>query len=78
MYPQTHTIQEAIIHLQAMPEPMRLEVFHYIDILNTQLAKTTQPNTTQPTKKRQAGTAKGVAIFADDFDAPLDDFKDYM
>lgn len=29
-------------------------------------------------KKRQFGSAKGLIGFADDFDAPLDDFKDYM
>lgn len=75
---QTHTIQDAITHLQAMPEPMQLEVFHYIDILNTRLSKTTKPDTAKTNKKRQAGTANGVAIFAEDFDEPLDDFKDYM
>jgi Protein of unknown function (DUF2281) len=26
----------------------------------------------------KAGTAKGLVIIADDFDEPLDDFKDYM
>ena len=29
-------------------------------------------------KKRQAGILKGKIWMADDFDAPLDDFKDYM
>ena len=34
---------------------------------------------TKPTKKRKAGTMKGLVTYmADDFDAPLDDFKDYM
>jgi prevent-host-death family protein len=28
--------------------------------------------------KRKIGTAKGKVRIADDFDAPLDDFKDYM
>ena len=29
--------------------------------------------------RRQAGTAKGLILhMADDFDAPLDDFKEYM
>lgn len=32
-----------------------------------------------PRKKRRAGTMKGlVKYMADDFNAPLDDFKDYM
>lgn len=30
-------------------------------------------------KKRQAGTLKGFLVYmADDFNAPLDDFKEYM
>ncbi len=29
-------------------------------------------------KERQAGDLKGKIWMADDFDAPLDDFKDYM
>lgn len=36
-------------------------------------------NRDKPTKKRRAGTMKGLVVYmADDFDAPLDDFKDYM
>jgi hypothetical protein len=34
---------------------------------------------TQPSKKRKAGTMKGMLKYmADDFKAPLEDFKDYM
>jgi antitoxin (DNA-binding transcriptional repressor) of toxin-antitoxin stability system len=29
-------------------------------------------------KKRQFGSARGLIKISDDFDAPLDDFKDYM
>lgn len=29
-------------------------------------------------KRRRAGTAEGLIWIADDFDAPLDDFKEYM
>ena len=34
-----------------------------------------------PVKKRhpaKAGSAKGLVTIADDFDEPIDDFKDYM
>jgi len=31
-----------------------------------------------PKKYRQAGTMKGMFTMAEDFDAPLEDFKDYM
>lgn len=68
MYLQTYTIQDAITHLQAMPEPLRREAFHYIDFLRTRLDTPSPAEATAKPKKRQAGTAKGVAIFADDFD----------
>jgi antitoxin (DNA-binding transcriptional repressor) of toxin-antitoxin stability system len=29
-------------------------------------------------KNRKAGSAKGLVIMSDDFDEPLEDFKDYM
>lgn len=31
-----------------------------------------------PTDRRQFGSAKGLIKMADDFDAPLEDFKEYM
>ena len=33
---------------------------------------------TEPLKEREFGCLKGQIWMADDFDAPLDDFKDYM
>lgn len=32
----------------------------------------------QKNKKRLIGTGKGKVYISEDFDAPLDDFKDYM
>ncbi|MDZ4874274.1 MAG: hypothetical protein CLLPBCKN_003670 [Chroococcidiopsis cubana SAG 39.79] len=29
-------------------------------------------------RRRQPGNAKGLVIISDDFDEPLEDFKDYM
>lgn len=34
--------------------------------------------TSKPKKARSFGSAKGLVHLADDFDAPLDDFADYM
>jgi prevent-host-death family protein len=31
-----------------------------------------------PKRPRQAGSAKGLITMSDDFDEPLDDFKEYM
>jgi prevent-host-death family protein len=33
---------------------------------------------TKTMKKRKFGTAKGLIKMADDFDQPIDDFKEYM
>jgi prevent-host-death family protein len=32
---------------------------------------------TQPNRKRQIGLSKGLVQMSDDFNEPLDDFKDY-
>lgn len=32
----------------------------------------------QPRGRRRAGSAKGLIWMADDFDAPLEDFREYM
>lgn len=32
----------------------------------------------KPKKERKFGTAKGLIKMSDDFDQPLDDFKEYM
>lgn len=47
--------------------------------LQTVLSTEMVSETSEPAKERQFGTMKGLVIYmADDFDAPLDDFKDYM
>jgi len=33
---------------------------------------------TPPVKRRQSGSAKGLIWMSDDFDQPLDDFREYM
>jgi hypothetical protein len=37
-----------------------------------------QPATPAPAKKRKAGLLKGKIWIADDFDAPLEDLRDYV
>lgn len=76
---QTNNISDAVKHIETLQPAQRKEVFHFIDFLlmrneNNQKAEQTE----KPKKKRQAGTAKGKAVFSDDFDAPLEDFQDYM
>ena len=62
-----------LTRIQQLPEQLRKEVLHYVEFLqskyNTQNRKP---------KNRKAGSAKGKFKLAPDFDAPLEDFKEYM
>jgi hypothetical protein len=58
--------------ISALPAEMKAEVAEFIDFL---LSKKTK----QAKKKKPIfGSAKGKLKISDDFDEPLDDFKDYM
>ncbi len=58
--------------LDSLPENLQQQVADFIDFLMERYAvKTTK---TAP----QTGSAKGKIRMAAGFDAPLDDFKDYM
>ena len=58
--------------IEILPENLKKQVADYIDLL---LKKYSKPNTTI---EAGFGSAKGKIKMADDFDAPLDEFKDYM
>ncbi|WP_093326346.1 type II toxin-antitoxin system VapB family antitoxin [Olivibacter domesticus] len=62
--------------LQALPEHMRAEVADFIDFL-TAKAKISQ-EMPQQSKAPKFGSAKGMFKMHDDFDEPLEDFKEYM
>ena len=59
-------------HLQRLPESIVAEVLDFVRFLEHK-----QPEM-KPQEPRQSGSAKGLVWMADDFDAPLDDFKDYQ
>lgn len=68
-------IDEKIIlsQIQQLPEQLKQEVLHYVEFLQTKYkAKSRKP------KNRKAGSANGKYELAPDFDAPLEDFKEYM
>ncbi len=70
-------IQPVILEkLEALPESLQTEVLHYIEFLLNKYAEQSPAET--PQKKRKAGLLKGKIWMADDFDAPLEDLKDYM
>lgn len=68
--------QTLIEEIQTLPESLKQEVLHFVQFLKQKQAAKTEPE--KPRKKRRAGSAKGEIFMADDFDAPLEDFAEYM
>jgi hypothetical protein len=62
-----------LMQIQQLSEQMRQEVLHYIEFLKQKYAEQNQKN-----QNRKAGSQKGKYELAADFDAPLEDFKEYM
>jgi|688.fasta_scaffold159470_2 mRNA-degrading endonuclease RelE of RelBE toxin-antitoxin system len=65
--------QDQFIQLGSLPEDVRKQVLDFIEFL---MERKKRPE--EPKKKRIAGLAKGMITIPDDFDEPLEDFKDYM
>ncbi len=68
---------QLIVTLNKLPPALQTEILHYAEYLATQYSQTLLSETA-PKSYRQAGSMKGMFIMSDDFDAPLEDFKDYM
>ena len=78
------TEQVLIQQLSQMPEGMKKELFVFVEYLifkyktppsSATAAKADGKNGKKPLK---AGFLKGTFLLADDFDEPLEDFKEYM
>jgi Protein of unknown function (DUF2281) len=65
--------QDLFIKINSLPTDLKKELEDFVDQLVKRMKK--EP---PPPKKRIAGLMKGEIHIPDDFDAPLDDFKDYM
>lgn len=61
------------IKLSTLPDDMKKEVNDFVDFLKSkEIAKE------KAQIQRRAGLAKGLIKMREDFDEPLDDFKEYM
>jgi hypothetical protein len=70
------TEQLIFSQLYQLPENLKWEVLHYIEFL---VKKQTEQNfMAKKLKPRTFGSAKGKYQLAPDFDAPLEDFREYM
>jgi len=77
------TEQLILHHLFLMPEALKQEALHYILYLSNNyekdsLSRFEQIKPRMSEKKPVFGYAKGKYILSSDFDAPLEDFNDYM
>ncbi|MBW4621202.1 MAG: DUF2281 domain-containing protein [Cyanosarcina radialis HA8281-LM2] len=62
-----------------MPEPLKQEVLHYAQYLMENYSKDVSVEQ-HPVKKRRSGILQGTFVLplAEDFDEPLEDFREYM
>ena len=62
-----------------MPEPLQQELLHYAQYLIDNYAKEPAEEN-MPQKKRRSGVLQGTFVLPlpDDFNEPLEDFKEYM
>lgn len=74
------TIDTEILQtITQMPEPLKQEVLHYAKYLIENYSES-KSEEEQLLKKRRSGILKGTFVLPlpDDFDEPLEDFKEYM
>jgi len=70
---------ELFREIEKLPPQDFGQVIDFVRYLQHKAAKVQKNNAVeQPQGRRGFGIAKGQFRIADDFDAPLDDFKDYM
>ena len=64
--------------LETLPSELKEEAKNFIEKLvdRTKLKKGSDPQ--KKLNKREFGSLKGKTHLSEDFDAPLDEFKDYM
>jgi len=73
-------IQSAILEkLESLPESLQLKVLDYVDSLIKEREESKNAENI-PKQYRFSGSMKGTFVLPlpEDFDAPLDDFEEYM
>ncbi|MEL6440466.1 MAG: DUF2281 domain-containing protein [Cyanobacteria bacterium J06621_8] len=65
--------------MSKMPYPLKQELLHYAKYLMTNYTQSTSSEQ-HSIKKRRSGILQGTFVLPlpDDFDEPLEDFKEYM
>ncbi len=60
--------------LNNLPDTMKAQVADFIEFLENKAKKQTKASNIKP----KFGSAKGMFVMHEDFDEPLEDFKEYM
>lgn len=68
---------EAIAEFETVPESMFSELIEFIKFLKFK-ANNNSAETQEAKPIRKPGALKGKIFMSDDFDEPLEDFKEYM
>lgn len=70
---------EIVQTIGKMPEPLKQELLHYAKYLIENYSQANSSENVLP-QKRRSGILKGTFVLPlpDDFDAPLEDFQEYM
>lgn len=74
------TIETAILkNIEKLPESVKKAVFDYTEFLVARyVEEVSKTETEKPAKRGGLRIWKGKIWMSDDFDEPLEDFKDYM
>lgn len=63
--------------IESLPEHLQQQVANFVDFLLS-TAEVKEGEKKSPKPRPKFGSAKGTFVMADDFEAPLEDFKEYM
>ena len=72
---------EILQTVSTMPQSLKVELLHYAKyLIENHAQESLSKQEEQPVKKRRSGILEGTFVLplADDFDEPLEDFKEYM
>lgn len=69
---------DLFLKIESLPEHLRKLVADYVEYLSWRKDMPREDQQPPSSKRPIPGMLKGKIWIADDFDAPLDDFKEYM
>ena len=69
-------LEMLIREAKGMPEDALMQVVHFMRFLKLESIRSCDESSV--VRLRKAGKRKGQIIMAEDFDVPLEDFKEYM